>query len=392
MSSIISGHDIYALQLQKNTDVTSHHTLIEVELRRKTLYEDILKCVKNWIFDHSERSDRKRLTEMQMSHLLLRYIFNKKATLFDSKSDPVFIIGKSSLARKQLERDLKNINLKGAEKLAEIIDSELESAATQLRSEKFRKDKQVTLSTSTDGKLIYRDRSQKDFNQLAQRYGPDYYNAAYALGLRYTYICLTGHGLARSYKEETERSPHDTSVCECFASAFNHYFDQYHSAFPDLEVFFGSRGSFFNINWAEQPSNMTYYVSPPYDESLIQLAVDHVFNALDNHLVSQSTFIFCIPGRWTNFSALDALKASSWMQDFTDYPKDKLPFIDYMATNEKDRIIYPTDTCIITLSTEIKKEKTQSIPSRTKKRTNEIEEIEDYNSKTTNETKKRKLD
>ncbi|CAF3903767.1 unnamed protein product, partial [Adineta steineri] len=118
----------------------------------------------------------------------------------------------------------------------------------------------------------------------------------------------------------------------------------------------------------------------------------HVFNALDNHLVSQSTFIFCIPGRWTNFSALDALKASSWMQDFVDYPKDKLPFIDYMATNEKDRIIYPTDTCIITLSTEIKKEKTQSIPSRTKKRTNEIEEIEDYNSKTPNETKKRKLD
>ncbi|CAF1534719.1 unnamed protein product, partial [Adineta steineri] len=192
MSSIISGHDIYALQLQKNTDVTSHHTLIEVELRRKTLYEDILKCIKNWIFDQSDRNDRRRLTEMQMSHLLLRYIFNKKATLFDSKSDPVFIIGKSSLARKQLERDLKNINLKGAEKLAEIIDGELESAATQLRSEKFRKDKQVTLSTSTDGKLIYRDRSQKDFNQLAQRYGADYYNAAYALGLRYTYICLTG--------------------------------------------------------------------------------------------------------------------------------------------------------------------------------------------------------
>jgi hypothetical protein len=137
---------------------------------------------------------------------------------------------------------------------------------------------------------------------------------------------------------------------------------------------------------------MTYYLCPPFDESLMQLCVDHVFNALENHLVARPTFVFSIPGSWTNFSALNALKESSWVRELIDYRKGKLRFIDYMATNEKDRVIYPTDICVITLSTEIKEEKVQSIQLIPKKRSNETDEIEDYKSKNANGTKKIKLD
>jgi hypothetical protein len=375
--------------MKKSTDVTSHDTLVEVELRRKTLYEELLDRLKDWKFDCGFRI---HLSEKEISHILLRYIFNKKATTSSPESDPVFVTGTSKLARDQLERDLKNVNLKGAKDLADLIDNELSNAARKIRNEKFRKDQPVVLSLSTDRQLIYRHRSQDDFTRLAERYGPQYYNAAFALGLRYSYICLSGHGLARAYEEDTKRSANDPLACEGFASAFNHHFDRYYSAFPDLEAFFGSRGCFFKINWKQEPSDMTYYLCPPFDESLMQLCVDHVFNALENHLVSRPTFVFSIPGRWTNFSALNALKESSWVRELIDYRKGKLRFIDYMATNEKDRVIYPTDICVITLSTEIKEEKVQSIQLIPKKRSNETDEIEDYNSKNAHGTKKIKLD
>lgn len=363
MTDIISGRDICALQREKTTDIAAHTSLIEIEQRRKTLYEDLLEYVRRWLI---ERNGRIRLSAMQLSHILLRYIFNKKATTSKRRSDPVFVTGMSKLARHQLQRDLDNAYMKGAEELADLIDEELESAADKIYSEKFQKDKPVELSSSIDHKLIYRGRSQEDFARLGQHYGPKYYNAAYALGLRYSYICLTGHGLARSYKEDTKRRADDPLACEGFASAFNHYFDRYYSAFPDLEAFFGSCGSFFDINWEKEPPDMTYYLCPPFDETLMQLCVDHVFNALDKRLVLRPTFVFSIPGSWTNFTALDALKASSWVRRLVDYPKGKLPFIDYMATTEKDRIIYPTDICVITLSTEIEEKKGNSIDSKDK--------------------------
>ncbi|CAF1199750.1 unnamed protein product [Adineta steineri] len=246
-------------------------------------------------------------------------------------------------------------------------------------------DEAVTLSSPPYGKLIYRDDSQEDFAGLAQRYGSKYYNAAYALGLRYSYLRLTGHGLARAYKEDTKRDSKDSRACEGFASAFNHYFDRYYSAFHDLEADFGSRGCFFKIKWEEELPDMTYYLCPPFDESLMQLCVDHVFNALEKRLVLRPTFVFSIPGSWTNFSALEQLKASTWVRTLIDYPKGKLPFIDYMATREKDRIIYPTDICVITLSDKIEKRKADCIDSEYSDHSEDVVAIQPIQKKRRNE-------
>jgi hypothetical protein len=403
MSDINCGRVTSSSQKDAANDVTSYHTLVEVELTRKIYYEQLLQSVRRWLLDCG---DRIHLSEMQIAHILLRYIFNKKATTRDRRSDPVFVTGTSKLARDQLRRDLKTTNLGSSKELADLIDDELARAARSLRFEKVIRDEPVTLSSLTDHKLIYRDHSQDDFAGLAQRYGTKYYNAAYALGLRYSYVRLTGHGLARAYKEDTKRSADDPLACEGFASAFNHYFDRYYSAFPDLEAFFGSRGCFFTIKWEEEPSDMTYYLCPPFDESLMQLCVDHVFNALQKRLVSRPIFVFSIPGSWTNFSALEQLKASSWVRDLIDYPKGKLPFIDYMAARERDRIIYPTDICVITLTSEAKEGNPSAIDLQhadnsdnaedtvtiQKKRRNELDEGDNCNPKDTPGTKKIKLD
>jgi hypothetical protein len=329
---------------------TSCRGLVETELVRERLYKQLLSSIKSWLFHHQARPT---WSDKRVSHLLLRYIFNKKATISRPIPDPVFVIGTCPIARRQLSRDLEIEQVNGATQLIELIDDQLVLAALEMCTAEIEMDELILLSRSMGGKLIYRGRVQTDFSRLAQRYGPDYYSAAYALGLRYSYMRLCGHGLARAYKDETKLSPSYPLVCECFASAFNHYFDRYYSAFPDLEAFFGSRGCFFKANWQKEPSGMIYYVCPPFDESLIKLCVDRVFDVLKHHLVSRAHFIFTIPGRWTDFKALEQLKTCRWTIKITDYPKGQLPFIDYMV-KKGCQIIYPTDICEIVLTNSIR--------------------------------------
>jgi hypothetical protein len=325
---------------------SSHRSLVETELVRERLYKQLLIFVKSFLFRQEARPP---WSEKQVSHLLLRYIFIKKATISRPMSDPVFVIGTCPIARHLLDRDLKFKQMTGATQLTELIDHQLVLAALEMCTTEIGMDEPVLLSSNTNGELIYRGRVQKDFSQLGQRYGFDHYNAAYALGLRYSYMRLWCHGLAREYKKETQLSPSYPRACESFASAFNHYFDRYYSAFPDLEIFFGSRGCFFKANWHQEPSDMTYYTCPPFDESLMQLCVDRVLDVLKHHLVLRARFIFTVPGSWTDFKALEQLKSSPWTAQIIDYPKGRLPFIDYMA-KEGRQTIYPTDICEVLLT------------------------------------------
>ncbi|UJR17302.1 hypothetical protein I4U23_004197 [Adineta vaga] len=225
----------------KQTVLRPVRGLIEAELIRERLYEALLVSVRTWL---SDRPSKVRWSDIQISHILLRYIFNKKATISRPIPDPIFVIGTSSIARRQLYRDLEVMQVSDGIQLADLIDHELILAALDMCTTQIDMDESVILSPKMGGKLIYRNRIQNDFSRLAQRYGYEYYNAAYALGIRYSYLRLLNHGLARAYKNETKLSSNYPLACECFASAFNHYFDNYYSAFPDLEVCFGSRGCF----------------------------------------------------------------------------------------------------------------------------------------------------
>jgi hypothetical protein len=339
----------HLLMKSQHHETISYRGLVETELVRERLYKNLLSFIKSWLFN---RPDRPRWSETQVSHLLLRYIFNKKATISRPIPDPVFVIGTCMIARRQLCRDLESEGMTGGTQLADLIDHELVVAALDMCTTEIGLDTRVILSPNVDGKLVYQGRVQEDFSGLAQRYGPQYYNAAYALGLRYSYLNLSSHGLSRAYKHETKLNPNSPLACECFASAFNHYFIKYYSAFPDLEGFFGSRGCFFKANWEQEPDGMTYYLNPPFDDSFIQLCTDRILDLLKHRLVSRAHFVFTIPGSWTDFNALDQLKKTPWTIKATDYSKGTLPFIDYMA-KKRHQIIYPADICEIVLTNSI---------------------------------------
>lgn len=201
---------------------------------------------------------------------------------------------------------------------------------------------------------------------------------ALALQIRYNYLELKHHGLARTFKQMGHRS-NDPYMIEGFASSFNHYFDKYCSAFPDLESSFGSLGSFFdacenfnncpwminiteNRNETLENNNATVNISTPFDESLMAKMVKRVIDwckyhdrdDIDNKSNKKKvTFIITMP-LWKDLPCLDDIKSSKFTKGTIIYEKGKLPFINHMekmgstfkfisksADNNFHKIVYP---------------------------------------------------
>jgi hypothetical protein len=80
---------------------------------------------------------------------------------------------------------------------------------------------------------------------------------------------------------------------ECFASTINTETDIYCSIYYDIEKYFGSIGSFFNI----EIKKGTYSFNPPYQKDIIEKGIYKLFNFLKNK--DEITFIITIP-IWDN--------------------------------------------------------------------------------------------
>jgi len=59
---------------------------------------------------------------------------------------------------------------------------------------------------------------------------------------------------------------------ECFSSPLNCYFRNYCSAFPDVDGYFGSVGSFLEF----RPISGSFQMHPPLCDDLIDAAITHV--------------------------------------------------------------------------------------------------------------------
>jgi|TARA_B100000524_G_scaffold341625_1_gene235884 phosphorylated CTD-interacting factor 1 len=84
--------------------------------------------------------------------------------------------------------------------------------------------------------------------------------------------------------------------CECFASPLNATLPDYFSAFPDVDSFFGSRGSFFGAN----PIEGSFEVNPPYVPEVLLAAVHHAKRLLATAEAAARalSFVFVVP-TWT---------------------------------------------------------------------------------------------
>jgi hypothetical protein len=257
--------------------------------------------------------------------MLLRYRFNLTATPSD---DPVFVTSHSPKADAQFLKDCLYFKLGGKPTLLlEGVKKRFQESASAMTTPSPLQDKEVVIRSGT---LIYGQKKFKDLNHLGKISG----HHAFALHLRYEYLKLSNHGLARLYKGEKN------SACEGFASAFNHYYDNWCGLFPDLETVFGSNGPFLEQKSFESE---VVYINPPFDETVMAESMEHVYRLLAGG--AENVFVFTLPD-WPDYEPLLRLENSKWTHDIQGFKKGELKFVDHVT----GKIIFPCDIAQLVLS------------------------------------------
>lgn len=353
--------------------------IIETELVRRNIYNNIIDKISEKLKNH--------IKQKEIQHLLLRYIFNK---IIERRqhNDPIIIPEYSDICFLQIKKDFEFKDIKiDAKTFVKEVDELLKEGENVMKTIKINDDKYIKY-ISDKNHFLYNNKIYKNISNLGDPKHPELFPYCIALNIRYTYLHLSTHGLARDYYK---MSYNKYDGFEIFASSFNHYFDCYHSAFPDLEKPFGSLGSFFEnvepellkcsiqtvLNSIKNDSysigqekyftdcfflsdiykkeikqissfyksskkklkNKVMFVNPPFDMILMSI-VFFIFE----HLNVEYKTILTVPN-WSNFLFLEKLKKHPKTKKTIIYPKGTLKFINHM-NNKK---IFPCDIAEIYL-------------------------------------------
>jgi len=327
--------------------------IIETELARQCEYEKIRTQV---LTLKLQDINGRLLGFKENSNLMLRFLFNKIITS-SPEDDPVFPTNRSILAEQQVEQDFKYHKITNCEPstLSTLIDEGFTRTKKMLDTSIIPEDQTIHYDEKNNS-LLYKGKTYSDIAGLAKRF-PLYYAQAIALNIRYTYLRLLTHGLANNYSKMGYKS--NDPIVEGFASSFNHYFDIYYSAFPDLEICFGSRGSFFNC---EQFAEDMIMVNPPFDLSICIEAIRKIITCLDiaSTQGKKQSFILTLPA-WIDVVEFTSLETNKYIAKYEIIPKNKTNFIDHMQGLE----IQPCSIIQITLNSIISSiQKIPTIPRR----------------------------
>lgn len=93
---------------------------------------------------------------------------------------------------------------------------------------------------------------------------------------------------------------------ECFASPLNHFLPAYCSAFPDIDCFFGSAGSFFDM---DSPITGSFEANPPFVEEIMAVLAEKIERWLAGSAQPLS-FVVVMPG-WAGTPACVKLSQSA---------------------------------------------------------------------------------
>ena len=285
--------------------MSSIMTALESELHRERVYTE------NWykpafeyllpIFSNDDKFVKK---------LIIRYLFMKIASRFPD-DDPMFVHAFAPDSVHLIEEDLKflrQLKANDPKKIVSQLDSFLEDAQLQMQTI-------PSLSPSSD-ELI-----EKIQSRCTVRNGVNgsINDSAVASCLRYHYMNIQTIGLALKYEDIGYR-PSDP-VLEGFASSINRYFDNYCSAFPDVDV--DSQGSFFDLTQISQPVLM---VNPPFDLELMNRAIAKCFTMCKVN--KNLTCHLSLPD-WDKWPQLNHLVKSSF--SVKRVPKKDSVFVDYSS-------------------------------------------------------------
>jgi hypothetical protein len=156
---------------------------------------------------------------------------------------------------------------------------------------------------------------------------------------------------------------------ECFASTINSTFDKYCSIYYDVEKYFGSQGSFFNMT----PISGTYGFNPPYQKDVMDKGIENILKSLEKADIDNKelSFIITIPiwdklGKkimkynypekvvkpiieYNEFSSIKLIFNSNYFKAKLMVPKDKFTYLDHNFHLYKNVTIQ--HTYILVLST-----------------------------------------
>jgi len=110
---------------------------------------------------------------------------------------------------------------------------------------------------------------------------------------RYQLLGSNNHQLGVKSEIMTKLNTDFNLNFECFASAINCTFNHFCSVYFDIEKYFGSFGSFYNLT----PIKGTFGLNPPYQKEIIEMALLKALNTLETAKASGNnlTFIITIP-------------------------------------------------------------------------------------------------
>jgi hypothetical protein len=209
-----------------------------------------------------------------------------------------------------------------------------------------------------------------EYDKLVKNYSgnPKYIDEyIWAILFRYQLLGSNNHQLGVKSDVMLQMAIDYNLKFECFASAINATFPCFSSVYYDLEKYFGSFGSFFNIN----PLEGTFGLNPPYQKEIIEASLFKALESLEeaeknNKLLN---FIITIPiwdneGRkqmkdeynnelpqqnidYGDFDIVSKIKASKYHIITRMIPKESFTYIDHNFKLQKNKTIQNTYVIII---------------------------------------------
>ena len=99
---------------------------------------------------------------------------------------------------------------------------------------------------------------------------------------------------------------------ECFASPLNRTLENYTSQYFDVDKYFGSLGSFYDLKHL-YPEGGSFQANPPYIEEVIGIMVRYFIRWLDEDKKNPLSFIIILPN-WTDSSNVKMLTESEYLR------------------------------------------------------------------------------
>ena len=156
---------------------------------------------------------------------------------------------------------------------------------------------------------------------------------------------------------------------EVFASGINHHLDHYCSLFYDIEKYFGSLGSFFNI----KPIRGLFGFNPPYENYIMEKGTEKIITFLKESEENKKPLGFLItipiwdkegknimeqdynskPGKnmiieYGEFKTINMIDNSNFVKVKRMIPKNDFSYLDYFNMIYKDKTIQNTYVILIT--------------------------------------------